>query len=84
MYEIGDLIIVKCLIYEVQKWISCRECSFGYDEEQECLAPYVVCKDNNGDLYQFKYIRGATDQECLDYADWDVVKKSDDEQLIML
>lgn len=83
MYKIGDLIIVKCLIYEVQRWTSCSECSFGYPEEAECLAPFVSCQECDVATFQFKFIREATDQECLDYADWDVVKKSDDEQLIM-
>lgn len=83
MYEFGDLILRHGLVYEVQPWISCRECSFGYDEEQECLAPYLVCKTDCEDNCQFKFVREATDQECLDYADWDVMNKSDDEQLIM-
>lgn len=84
MYKIRDLIIVNCLVYEVQRWISCRECSFGYDEEQECLAPFANCFPVTENSVQFKFVREATDQECLDYADWDVIKKYDDEQLIML
>lgn len=83
MYKIGDLIIVKCLIYEVQPWFSCRECSFGYDEEQECLAPYLVCKTDCEDNCQFKFVREATDQEVMDNADWGVIGQTDDEQLIM-
>lgn len=83
MYKIGDLIIVNCLVYEVQSWNSCSECSFGYNDEQECLAPFpnrsiLLC----GEI-QFKFVREATDQECLNHKNWDVIKKSDDEQLIM-
>lgn len=83
MYEFGDLIIVGCLIYEVQPWNSCSECSFGYTEEAQCLAPFANCFPVNRNSVQFKFVREATDQECLDYADWDVIKKPDDEQLIM-
>lgn len=84
MYKIGDLVFKSCLVYEVQQWKTCCDCAFGYDEEQACLAPFVDCWDVHADAIQFKFIREATDQECLDYADWDVMNKSDDGQLIML
>lgn len=83
MYKIGDLIIVSCLIYEVQPWNSCSECSFGYTEEAQCLAPFVNCFPVNRNSVQFKFVREATDQECLNHANWAVVGHIDDEQLMM-
>lgn len=84
MYKIGDFIFVHCFIYQIVAWKSCEECAFGYYDECKWLSSYETCTDIGDHHIQFKFIREATDQECLDYADWDVMNKSDDGQLIML
>lgn len=84
MYKIGDYVYWHGMIYEVVKpHIPCWECSFGYDDDDKfCFAPDDFREVCDKGLCQFKFTREATDQECLDNADLDVLKK-DDEQLIM-
>lgn len=85
MYEIGDFVYWHGMIYEVvEPHIPCWECIFGCDNDDKfCYAPADFSDMCCQGLCQFRFTREATDQEVLDYADLDVLKK-DDEQLIML
>lgn len=84
MYKYGDLIIFHGLIYVLNPWKSCFECSMGYDDECECLVPFFHCHQSDDVQFQLNFYREATDEEFKTYANWAVVGHIDDEQLIML